>query len=139
MDINIFIAILGGLINMLLSIILPVLLKKNNKDFLTNIKKNYINNKTIIITSSLIVTLTIYLTLSIVPFSNIYSFLGNNNNNNIEFFNLSKICNDYKNENNFDDSRELLLTDFNKDKILISETDNNMMDLPIKLSIIRNI
>jgi hypothetical protein len=134
MDINIFISILGGLINMLLSIILPAILKKNNNDLMTNIKKNYTNNKSFIITSSLIVILTIYITLLIVPIDNLLP-ISNNNNNNIEFFNLSKLCNEYKNENNFDDRKELFLTELNKDKIFISETDNNI-PLPLQFSIL---
>ena len=123
---------------MLLSIILPAVLKKNKYDLSTNIKKNYVNNKSTIISSSLIVTLTIYITLTIVPIDNLIPFLSNNNNNNnIEFFNLSKLCDQYKNENNFDDSKELLLTELNKDKIFISETENTMSNFPIKLSIMR--
>ena len=67
MNINIFIAILGGLINMIFSLIVPYLLKNTNQPLLSQINTIYTTNKQLIITSSLIVSLTIYIALSVGP------------------------------------------------------------------------
>ena len=87
MNINIFIAILGGLINMILSLIIPYFLKNTNTPVLTQINTIYTNNKQLIITSSLIVALTIYIALSVGPnmdemLSSWMQSSNNNNNNN---------------------------------------------------------
>jgi hypothetical protein len=87
MNINIFIAILGGLINMILSLIIPYLLKNTNTPLLTQINTIYTTNKQLIITSSLIVALTIYIALSVGPnmdeiLSSWMESQNNNNNNN---------------------------------------------------------
>ena len=137
MDKNIFIAILGGLINMLFSIILPALFKKNNYSLISNIRRIYNNNKSIIITSSLIVTLTIYISLSVYPIDDMFPFSNNSINNNLTFMNLSKICEGYK-ENNYNDEKELLLSQFNnKDRIIISDTDNGIDLSNLELSFMR--
>lgn len=67
MDSHIFIALVGGLINMALSVTVPCLVKKTNQPFLNDVKKVFELNRQVIITSSLIVVLTIYLALKIAP------------------------------------------------------------------------
>lgn len=67
MDITIFIAILGGLINALLSVVVPTLLKGSEQNFLKQIEDVFKTNRKLIITSSLIVAITIYLALQITP------------------------------------------------------------------------
>jgi phosphotransferase system glucose/maltose/N-acetylglucosamine-specific IIC component len=67
MDPHIFIALVGGLLNMTLSITVPCLIKKNEQPFLKDVKKVFEVNRQVIITSSLIVALTIYLALKIAP------------------------------------------------------------------------
>jgi len=112
MDYNIFIAILGGLIHMILSLIIPSLLKDTHLPILTKIYTVYNTNKQLIITSSIIIALTIYITLSVGPSidevlssvmrpSNIY------NNDQIRYMNLSNLsCNndDRYNNNTFNDN-----------------------------------
>jgi hypothetical protein len=67
MDSHIFIALVGGLVNMALSVTVPCLVKKTNQPFLNDVKKVFETNRQVIITSSLIVALTIYLALKIAP------------------------------------------------------------------------
>jgi len=74
MDTHVFIALVGGLVNMALSVIVPCLVKKSNQPFLNDVKKVFKLNRQVIITSSLIVALTIYIALKIAP--NFYSTIS---------------------------------------------------------------
>ena len=67
MDPHIFIALVGALLNMALSVTVPCLVKKTNQPFLNDVKKVFEVNRQVIITSSIIVALTIYLALKIAP------------------------------------------------------------------------
>lgn len=69
MDSHIFIALVGALINMLLSVTVPCLIKKSNTDikFLEQVKQVFETNRQVILTSSLIVGITIYLALKVSP------------------------------------------------------------------------
>jgi hypothetical protein len=67
MDSHIFIALVGGLVNMALSVTVPCLVKKTNQPFLNDVKKVFNTNRQVIITSSLIVALTIYIALKLAP------------------------------------------------------------------------
>ena len=67
MDSHIFIALVGGLLNMALSVTVPCLVKKSEQPFLQDVKKVFEVNRQVILTSSLIVVLTIYLALKIAP------------------------------------------------------------------------
>ena len=63
----VIIAVVGALINMVLALIIPCLLKNTNQPLLLNIKKVYATHKQVIITSSVIVFITIYLALKLTP------------------------------------------------------------------------
>lgn len=65
MDTHIFIALVGALLNTGLSLTVPCLIKKTEQPFLTQVKKVFETNRQVILTSSLIVAITIYLTLKI--------------------------------------------------------------------------
>lgn len=67
MDPHIFIALVGALLNMVLSVTVPCLVKKTDQPFLNDVKKIFEVNRQVILTSSLIVALTIYLALKIAP------------------------------------------------------------------------
>lgn len=119
MDINIFIAILGGLINMILSLIIPFFLKDVKQPFLNEINTIYKTYKQLIITSSLIVSLTIYITLSIGPsLDDLVSSWTNPYKNETKFINLANLsslssCNL---NNNFDDDNiQLIISDLSTD------------------------
>jgi len=96
MDLNIFIAFLAAVINMILSLIVPSLLKNNNYPLLTNIKTIYETHKQLIITSSIIVGITTYIALmSGDKINENYSWFNNDNTeqNEISFINLSNLNN----------------------------------------------
>jgi hypothetical protein len=65
MDTHIFIALVGALINAGLSVIVPCMIKKTNQPFLTQVRKVYETNRELILTSSLIIAITIYLSLKV--------------------------------------------------------------------------
>ena len=67
MNLNIFIAILTGLINALLSLIIPCLFKNSKNTFINEFKTVYKNNKQMIIVSSIIVMITVYIALITSP------------------------------------------------------------------------
>jgi hypothetical protein len=71
---KILISIVSGFLNMLLSITVPCLLKNNNRPLLKNIKMVFNNNKKLIITSSLLVSILTYLALTVTDeLENIFS------------------------------------------------------------------
>lgn len=75
---NIIISLVGAVINMLLALLIPCLLRKTNISLLDNIKKVYSTHNQLIITSSVIVFITIYLALTLTPdldISDKYSFI----------------------------------------------------------------
>jgi hypothetical protein len=65
MDNDIIIAIIGGLLNIVLSLTIPCMLKNNKEPILLNIKKIYEANKNALLTSTLIVIITIYVACKI--------------------------------------------------------------------------
>jgi hypothetical protein len=67
METEFFIALVGALVNMVLSVIIPCLLRKSDQSFLVDIKKVFQTNREVIFASSLIVAITIYLALTISP------------------------------------------------------------------------
>jgi phosphotransferase system glucose/maltose/N-acetylglucosamine-specific IIC component len=62
-----FISIIVVMLNMLLSTIMPCLLKDHNEPLLYNIKKVFNNNKSLIMTNSIILGLTVFVALLIAP------------------------------------------------------------------------
>jgi hypothetical protein len=65
MDPHIFIALVGALINMFLSTFVPCLIKKTEQPFLSQVKIVFKTNRQVILTSSLIVAVTLYLALKV--------------------------------------------------------------------------
>lgn len=66
-DKNIVIALLCGLVSMVLSSVVPCLLKKARHPLLVDARKVFEHNKQVIVVSSLIVVITAYLGLSLYP------------------------------------------------------------------------
>jgi hypothetical protein len=60
---NIFIAIIAALVNLVLSILVPCALKKTNVPFLTEVKKMLTQHREMLLTSSLLVGVIVYLAL----------------------------------------------------------------------------
>ena len=69
MNSHILISIVAGLLNMAFSVIVPCLVKKSKStnSFVEDIKKVYDVNRQVILTSSLIVGLTVFLALKVSP------------------------------------------------------------------------
>jgi phosphotransferase system glucose/maltose/N-acetylglucosamine-specific IIC component len=67
MDSHIFVAVIGALINMVLSTIIPCLVNKTDMPILAQVRKVFETNRQVILTSSLIVGITIYLALKVAP------------------------------------------------------------------------
>lgn len=69
MDSHIFIALIGALLNALLSVTVPCLVRKTESDlpFLMQVKRVFDTNRQVVMTSSLIVGITIYLALKVAP------------------------------------------------------------------------
>jgi hypothetical protein len=107
------IALIGALINMILALFIPCLLKNTKQPMLENIKKVYATHKQVIFTSSAIVFITIYLAIKITPqldfsfgnklslnptyeeptnsISSLLNTIGSQDRNNFRFINLSKL------------------------------------------------
>lgn len=66
MDENMFIALIAALVNLILSIIVPCALK-NNQNFLPQVRIMLEANKHALLTSSAIVFVIVYISLSIAP------------------------------------------------------------------------
>ena len=80
----VLIAFVGAIINMLLAVIIPCMLKNNKEPMLLNIKKIFETNKNSIITSSLIIMITTYIACKIsanIDLSELVSTETNNYNN----------------------------------------------------------
>ena len=67
MDEHIFIAVIAALVNLLLSVLVPCALKKSDIHFLANIKKMFNQHREMLITSSLLVGVIVYLALKAAP------------------------------------------------------------------------
>ena len=67
MDIHIFIAIIAVLLNLLLATVIPCLIKDSDQPFINDMKKVFNTNKELILSSSIILGITVYLALKITP------------------------------------------------------------------------
>jgi hypothetical protein len=63
MNRNLFIALVGALLNAMLTVLIPCFMGKTDQEFLKNVKAVYRANKDLVLTSSLIIAITIYLAL----------------------------------------------------------------------------
>jgi len=72
------IALVAAALNFLLSMVLPSLLKDSKLPFAEEIKKNYECNKEVMLVSSLLTVIFVYVSLQITPWvsSTVYSRLG---------------------------------------------------------------
>ena len=98
MDCHIFIALLGALVNLGLSVSVPCMLQKSEQPFMVQIKRVFEVNKQEILASSFIVAVTIYLALKIAPstypmFSNLTG-LNTSSNDYYSSYNNAQIIND---------------------------------------------
>lgn len=67
MDHDLVIAIVASLINIILSLLLPAVLKNSNSSIVMQIRKNYECNRQQLLISSIIVLVYVYVSLKITP------------------------------------------------------------------------
>lgn len=83
-DNDIAIAFVATIMNFILSLIIPPLLKNTKLPIITQIKQNYECNRNILFISSCIVFIFVYVSLKITPWiqENIFTVIGRLSNNN---------------------------------------------------------
>ena len=77
-DADLVVAIVASMLNIVLSLLLPSLLKNSNLPFAVQIKKNYECNRDVIMVSSVLTVIFVYVSLKITPWvrSNVFSNLA---------------------------------------------------------------
>ena len=78
MNTDIVIAIIAAMLNIILSLVIPPLLKDSTLPFATQIKKNYSCNRDIIIVSTVLTIIFVYVSLKISPWvrTNVFTNLA---------------------------------------------------------------
>jgi hypothetical protein len=78
MDYHLVVAIVAAMLNIVLSLTLPSLFQRTNLPFTTQIKKNYDCNRDVILVSSVLTILFVYVSLKITPWvqTNVFSNLA---------------------------------------------------------------
>ena len=78
MDSDLIVAIVAAMLNIMLSLLLPSLLKNSTLPFAAQIKKNYECNRNVIMVSSVLTIVFVYVSLKITPWvrSNVFSNLA---------------------------------------------------------------
>ena len=78
MDYDLLVAIVAAMLNIILSLLLPSLLKNSNLPFAQQVKKNYECNRDVIMVSSVLTVIFVYVSLKITPWvrSNVFSNLA---------------------------------------------------------------
>jgi len=67
MDSDIIVAIVAAMLNIVLSLILPSLMKQSNIPFAEQVEKNYDCNRDVIMVSSVLTIIFVYVSLKITP------------------------------------------------------------------------
>jgi hypothetical protein len=78
MDSDLVVAIVAAMLNIVLSLLLPSLLKNSNLPFAAQVKKNYECNRDVIMVSSVLTIIFVYVSLKITPWvrSNVFANLA---------------------------------------------------------------
>lgn len=78
MDSDLIVAIVAAMLNIVLSLLLPPLFKNLNLPFAVQVKKNYECNRDVIVLSSILTILFVYVSLKITPWvrSNVFTNLA---------------------------------------------------------------
>jgi len=84
MDSDLIVAIIAAMLNIILSLVIPPLLKDSTLPFATQIKKNYSCNRDIIIVSTVLTIIFVYVSLKISPWvrTNVFTNLAKLGTNN---------------------------------------------------------
>ena len=78
MDSDLIVAIVAAMLNVVLSLLLPSLLKNSNLPFAVQVKKNYECNRDVIMVSSVLTIIFVFISLKISPWvrSNVFTNLA---------------------------------------------------------------
>jgi hypothetical protein len=78
LDADLVVAIVAAMLNIVLSLLLPSLLKNSHLPFAEQVKKNYGCNRDVIMVSSVLTIIFVYVSLKITPWvrSNVFSNLA---------------------------------------------------------------
>jgi len=78
MDHHLVVAIVAAMLNIVLSLILPTVFQKTNLPFAAQVKKNYECNREVLLVSSVLTVLFVYISLKITPWidSNVFTNLA---------------------------------------------------------------
>jgi hypothetical protein len=78
LDSDLVVAIVAAMLNIVLSLLLPSLLKNSNLPFAEQVKKNYECNRDVIMVSSVLTIIFVYVSLKITPWvrSNVFTNLA---------------------------------------------------------------
>ena len=78
MDSDLIVAIVAAMLNIVLSLLLPSVLKNSNLPFAAQVKKNYECNRDVIMVSSVLTIIFVYVSLKITPWvrSNVFTNLA---------------------------------------------------------------
>jgi hypothetical protein len=78
-DEHLLIAVVAAMLNIIFSLVLPVIFKGNELPYSDQIRKNYNTNRSVIILSSILVIIFVYTSLKVTPLLNksIYKKLAN--------------------------------------------------------------
>jgi hypothetical protein len=78
MDPDLIVAVVASMVNIVLSLLLPTLLKNSTLPFAAEVKKNYECNRDVIMVSSVLTVIFVYISLKITPWvrSNIFTNLA---------------------------------------------------------------
>ena len=78
MDKDLIVAIVAAMINIVLSLVLPTLLKNSTLPFAAQVKKNYQCNRDVIMVSSVLTVIFVFVALKITPWvrSNVFTNLA---------------------------------------------------------------
>ena len=100
MNYNIIIALVGALINIMLAVTVPCVVRKSKEPLMNDIKKLYRAKRELILSSSIIIGITIYLALELTPeIRSLYdNFSGNSYSNQSDML-LNDILSGYSRPN----------------------------------------
>ena len=78
LDADLIVAIVAAMLNIMLSLIVPSLLKNSNLPLANQVRKNYECNRDVIMVSSVLTVIFVYVSLKITPWvrSNVFSNLA---------------------------------------------------------------
>lgn len=84
MDSDLIVAVVAAMLNIVLSLLLPALLKNSTLPFAAQVKKNYECSRDVIIVSSVLTIIFVYVSLKISPWvtTNVFTNLAKLGTNN---------------------------------------------------------